>query len=377
MKVDLVFPDRGRAVDGIGDYTECLTAAMRLTLRVEPTFVRVRTGRQACISVLRRRSADAVLIQYMPFSWGRWGFAPWLVLTVAVLRLTRRRTVVAIMVHECYEDMRSVRTTLMGGWQRVQLRLLLRMAQRRGASITRFADQLAAAWPHLPVQRIPVSSPFAAALDAREAERARRGWAADDMVLGTMSSGHRGQLIDHVARAANAVAAGLGHCVLLVLGNGAVVPDRLDPRVTVVRPGFLAAQDIAPLIAACDVYLAPYLDGVSSRRTTMLAGLQQGVAIVGTKSASTDPDLLSHPALVLTDVKDVDGFAGAAATVAADAGLRAAMAAHARALFAERYAFSVVARMWLDHLGAGEAAPPAGAGTPIASTTSSQPAPSA
>jgi glycosyltransferase involved in cell wall biosynthesis len=374
MKVDLVYPDRGRAIDGIGDYADCLARVMRQVSGVETTFVRVRTGRQACLAMLRRRSSDAILIQYMPFSWGRWGFAPSLVLTVAAMRATRRHTVVGIMVHECYEDMLSARTALMGAWQRLQLRMLLRMAGGRAASITRFASQLEASWPRLPVARIPASSPFPDARDERDAERERRGWRGDAVVLGTMSSEHRGHLTDHVGRAANAVAAALGGCTLLMLGSGASVPEHLDPRVTVLCPGFLTADDVAPLIAACDIYLAPYLDGVSSRRTTMLAGLQQGVAIVGTKGPSTDPELLSHPALRLTAVDDAEAFAEVAAAIASDAAARAEMASRASALFVERYSFSVVVRQWLDQLGAAE---PEMLGTPSASRSNSHPAPRA
>ena len=68
--------------------------------------------------------ADAVLVQYNPFSYGRWGFAPWLVALTWALRLRRREPRIALMVHEPYVPMITWRSTVMGLWQRAQLRLL-------------------------------------------------------------------------------------------------------------------------------------------------------------------------------------------------------------------------------------------------------------
>ena len=350
VKLDLVFPDRGHAVDGIGDYTECLARTMRARSSVDPTVLRVRTGRDACRAMLRRRSTDAVLIQYMPFSWGRWGFAPWLVLTVAALRLTRR-TLIAVMVHECYVEVDNARSAVMGGWQRVQLRLLLRLSHARGASTTSFCERLKASWPRMTVERIPSSTPFTNARRQRDAHRRRNGWTDEDIVLCTMSSGHWSRISGHVGIAASGVAASVGRCTLVVLGPDAAAPDNLDERVQVVRPGFLQAADVGPWIAACDVYLAAYVDGVSARRTSFLAGLQQGVAVVGTKGRSTDPEFLDCPGLRLTAADDASAFAAAAVAVATDRNLRAAMASHTGELFDQRYSFTAVTDQWLGQLG--------------------------
>ena len=89
---------------------------------------------------------------------------------------------------------------------------------------------------------------------------------------------------------------------------------------------------------------------MSSRRTSLLAGLQQGVAVVGTKGPSTDPEFLDDPGIRLTDADDAAAFGVAAAAVAADPELRDAMASRMSELFQERYTYAVVARQWIDHL---------------------------
>src|SRR4029453_3959065 len=56
---------------------------------------------------------DAVVVQYNPFMYGRWGFAPWLPL--GLWRLRGRKAVgrIALMVHEPYVPMVNWRWTLM------------------------------------------------------------------------------------------------------------------------------------------------------------------------------------------------------------------------------------------------------------------------
>ena len=50
----------------------------------------------------------------------------------------------------------------------------------------------------------------------------------------------------------------------------------------------LPAAEVASHLAACDLLLQPYLDGVSSRRTSVMAGLALGKAIVTTHGPATE-----------------------------------------------------------------------------------------
>ena len=53
--------------------------------------------------------------------------------------------------------------------------------------------------------------------------------------------------------------------------------------------GRLSDSALAAHIAACDVLVQPYPDGISSRRTTAMAGLHLGVPVVTTTGALTEP----------------------------------------------------------------------------------------
>lgn len=57
----------------------------------------------------------------------------------------------------------------------------------------------------------------------------------------------------------------------------------------VTATGSLTDSSLAAHIAACDLLVQPYPDGVSSRRTTVMAGLRLGVPIVTTAGYVTEP----------------------------------------------------------------------------------------
>jgi len=53
--------------------------------------------------------------------------------------------------------------------------------------------------------------------------------------------------------------------------------------------GGLTPEDLSSHVAACDVLIQPYLDGVSTRRTSFMAGLAHGRAIVTNHGRATEP----------------------------------------------------------------------------------------
>ena len=71
--------------------------------------------------------------------------------------------------------------------------------------------------------------------------------------------------------------------------------------------GTLNASDLSAHIAACDVLLQPYPDGVTSRRTTAMAGLFARVPVVTTQGKLTER-FWQEGAVKLADVGDVNGI---------------------------------------------------------------------
>lgn len=72
--------------------------------------------------------------------------------------------------------------------------------------------------------------------------------------------------------------------------------------------GTLNAGELSAHIAACDVLLQPYPDGVTTRRTTAMAGLFARVPVVTTKGTLTERFWSDEGAVRLADVGDVDAI---------------------------------------------------------------------
>jgi len=72
--------------------------------------------------------------------------------------------------------------------------------------------------------------------------------------------------------------------------------------------GTLSSSDLSAHIAACDVMLQPYPDGVTSRRTTAMAGLFARVPVVTTQGTLTEGLWQDERAVKLAEVGDVRGI---------------------------------------------------------------------
>ena len=83
--------------------------------------------------------------------------------------------------------------------------------------------------------------------------------------------------------------------------------------------GFLDGAALAAHLAVCDVMLQPYPDGVTSRRTSVMACLSQGRAVVTTTGHLTEPLWQTSGAVALAGVHDSARLAEAVARVLADA----------------------------------------------------------
>lgn len=72
--------------------------------------------------------------------------------------------------------------------------------------------------------------------------------------------------------------------------------------------GRLNARELAAHVAACDVLLQPYPDGVTSRRTTAMAGLFAHVPVVTTRGKLTERFWQDGSPMKLADVGDMDAL---------------------------------------------------------------------
>jgi glycosyltransferase involved in cell wall biosynthesis len=297
--------------------------------------------------------AGDVILQYNPFAFGRRGFAPRLALDLIALRRRRPHVRQAVMVHEAYVGINSAKSLLIGTWQRLQLRAVLGAAD--AVMVT------TSSWiPLLPGHKRAVAVPVGSNLPDRRAGRGERrralGADATTLVLATFGTSHPSRLTDHVVSAANAVATEHGHVTLLCLGIGTQAFRGLDPAVLVHRPGCQTEDELARELSAADIFLAPFFDGLTTRRGTMMAALQHALPVVGTAGILTEPELRREDdAIRWTAAGDREGFARAALELAADGTARARRGAAARALYERRFSWQRVAATIVETLAASPA----------------------
>ena len=343
--------------DGIRDYAHLLLRSLRETGLHAELFEwaegrpHVTNGRlRDDLATEKLAAMDVLVLQYNPFSFGRWGFAPELPLFLARLRTRRRRPRIAVMFHEMYVDMRSFSWALMGSWQRAQLLAVQATADIQLCSIQRWTERLRRTALGRPVHHLPVASNLPDARAHREQTRHHLGAEADTIVLSCIGLRHHGRLQEHVLASARKAATIVPSVLLLNLGPGERSAVRLAENVCVRSTGFLPEHDIARHVAASHVFLAPYMDGVSTRRTTVMAALQHGVPVVGTAGHLTDDVLRDAPGFALVGLGPPDGFAQTVTSLVADPQRRAELSVGGREFYEREFDWPVLARQLRGHL---------------------------
>jgi glycosyltransferase involved in cell wall biosynthesis len=248
-----------------------------------------------------------------------------------------------LVVHEPFVPMVNWRWALMGLWQRVQLWTIAACADPILVTTegwrARVRGRRAVAVLHLPVGS---NLPDMRAVRARI--RRRHGWPSEQVVLAAFGTADPARMQEHIVAAANRVAGAGLRVSLLNLGAGAPPLRGIARSTDVITPGPLPERAIAEYLGAADVFLAPYADGLSTRRTTLMAALQHALAVVGTRGPATDAALLdSGDALVLVPAGRREEFADATLRLAGDSRERDERRRLGRALYELEFDWPVLA----------------------------------
>jgi glycosyltransferase involved in cell wall biosynthesis len=309
---------RGAAVSvlaGRGDAERFAPVPCRLAVGPGPHGGRDLTG------ALREAGADRLLVQYVPFLYARLGVAPRL---IGALRRVRRAGIpIAVFVHEPFVPFTRLPWLLTGVLQRLQLRAVLRLAERAYAPVPAWVARLEG-WTGggVPVTLAPVGATLPASGLSRDAARARLGLHDGQVAIGVFSPGANGFRADWVVEAWHALPpSDATRWVLFGNGSAALAPRLAGPSVTAL--GTLPPAGIADTTRGMDLVLAPYRDGLTLRRTAAMLALAHGVATVSSTGHLWDPALAS-----LARCPDTaSAFAAEVALLARDAGARTRLGA--------------------------------------------------
>jgi glycosyltransferase involved in cell wall biosynthesis len=340
-------PDCG----GVGDYTADLARALeaagdRVLLWAPFGTLPDRFGRAS-----RRRLVAAleevpgiVLLQYVPNALGARGmnlrFCWWL------RKLASTGVDVRVMFHEpyfYYSFSRPWRNAL-AVVQRLMAAALLQASSTAYLSTDTWRRYLAPLDGRSHFQTLPI--PTSVPADALPASITQ--WRHDLGGDGGALVGHFGTYGEHVAtellRVVPVVAAREPEARFAFVGAGSIeFVDRLrmrDGRAAArsCPTGRLDGAATSAALRACDVLIQPYPDGITTRRTSAMAGLRNGVATVSTHGVLTESIWSELQAAALVPAGNPEACAEAVSSLLEDAAAREALGRRGAQAYRDRFA---------------------------------------
>lgn len=362
----IVTPERPPDCGGVGDYTAQVAEALAengdgvsvyspparrpwtAPAGIEAVTLQDRFGRGSVRELsarLDRDPASRLLVEYVPSVFGRRGtnvpFCRW---------LRSRRNAggdVRVMFHEPYLYLRWRPDHIVTAFtQRAMAAILLDAATHVYLStdtwrryLARFRADAVRRAVTLP---IPSAIPCVKAAEAVEAARGAMTGSATHLV------GHFGSYGSHVApllrRALNDLLSSDLHVAALCAGAESdsfvkrMIAERPMLRGRLFATGRVPACEISLHLQACDLLLQPYPDGVTTRRTSVMAGLTNGRAVVTTDGALTEDIWRATASVALAPSDDPAAFVATARELLADTSGRASLAARGSATYESCFA---------------------------------------
>jgi glycosyltransferase involved in cell wall biosynthesis len=268
-------------------------------------------------SLRAERGPHRILVQYVPHAFGWRGanvpFCLWL--------SSRKRDAVWVMFHEVAYPISPRQRLLHNGLgvvTRGMASLVASAAERIFVSIPAWEPLVRpVASASTPLTWMPVPSTIGVHANPEATAAVRARWADGRPLVGHF--GTFGALVAPLVLEAIPLVVDQTDANVLLLGRdsevaaAALVNRASTLRARVHAAGPLSPQALSHHIAACDVMLQPYPDGVSSRRTSVMAALAHARPVVTTTGALTE-DIWHEGGVILCPVGDA---AALAATVAA------------------------------------------------------------
>jgi hypothetical protein len=358
-------PDCG----GVGDYTAQVASALaaagdRVTVFTPPAEndPSVQAGVDVvvlpdCYGAEARRELtkwldgreSRVLVQYVANAFGSRGAnIPWCRWLQA--RARRHGNDVRVLFHEPYlyfEGIRPDRNALAVA-QRLMAAILLRSARRSYISTDAWRPYLE---PYAPARRPPlVAIPIPSAVprcDSPVEVGARRR-----ALMGSAGAlvGHFGTYGSHIAPmlrgALERLLTSSSDVVAVCVGSGSnefvrglvsAVPS-IEGRLH--STGRIPATQVSVNLQACDLLLQPYPDGVTTRRTSVMAGLVNRRAVLTTTGRLTESVWADTGAVALAPATDMQAFERAVLTLLSDRAARAELANRGERTYESHFALA-------------------------------------
>lgn len=287
-----------------------------------------------------------LLVQWVPHGYGyrsmNLGFCWWL-----WKRVRRHGDRIQLMVHEPFLTFSwtSPVQNALALVHRFMTVLLLNASDRVWMSIPGWEKLLRpyALGRKVPFRWLPIPSNIPVSDDRAQVEAVRLRYATGKGVL----IGHFGTYGASIVKLLEPILAVWAkdppNEAILLIGKGS---DRFRRRLIEEHPqlsslihatGILKADEISHHLAACDLLIQPYPDGVSSRRTSFMAGLAHGKPIVSTTGWLSEALWTQCGAVALAPAGDPNAFHRHVQRLCGDAGERQRLGSASGRLYREQF----------------------------------------
>jgi glycosyltransferase involved in cell wall biosynthesis len=287
-----------------------------------------------------------LLVQWVPHGYGyrslNIGFCLWVWQRAVICGDS-----IELMVHEPYLPFLrgAIKQNLAAAVQRLMAAILLRAASKVWVSIPAWGTRLQpyAFGRQLSFDWLPVPSNVPEIADASSVA-----------VIKKTYTPYGGQLIGHFGTYGRYISSSLavviprllhedGNLAVLLLGNGGkayrdlLVQQHPGFNERIHAPGQLDAGNVSKYLAACDLLIQPYPDGVTTRRTSIMAGLAHGLAIVTTIGNLTEDLWANSQSVALVGAGNPEEIVKAAKHLLTDEVERQRLKFAAKALYQDRF----------------------------------------
>ena len=345
-------------LDGIGDYAATMAKTLAKRARVTaytvvgqnhqpldgveivPAFdiAKPATVREL-LPRIQASKADWILLEYNPFSYGRRGWNPFLSLTLAQIKRAMPGIRVAVMAHETFLPWMKLEWYVMNLWQYPQFYALGNIADIVFVSAETWVPWFSRWFPTTPVQHSPIGSAIPQVNITREEARCRLGIAPETLTFGLFGTAHSSRLFDWAAEAYRRVQKEIPNSLLVYIGPHKEAIEKHAGDLPLLAEGPFPPDEVSRRFAALDIVLAPYMDGITSRRSAFMVGLQHGIPTVSTYGPPTDPTMLElkDRAFLLAYRESLDEFCDLVRRLAKDPVLRKQVGQGGADLYFSRY----------------------------------------
>jgi len=330
---------------GVGDYTVRLAETFKLMnhrvtiLSDLPSWGLI--GMLRLWRELNRIKPDLVILQWVPFLYHRFGVNFWIPLCFFALRCRGYR--LQIMVHEMWVPYTRAQYFVTGPLQRLSLLLLIVICHKTSVSIEAWTKQLRklVPWKKAKIHWVPVGSTVPVAAQATR----RDGSGILLVSINPMGSGKGPELLQKVWERIRQEP----NLRLLVIGLTQDDAKKFFPALAedknCIFTGFLGHQELSAYLQGAAMLLAPFVDGVTGRRTSIMAGLEHGVPAITTRGFLMDEVFEKSPLVICR--YDVDEFSAAVLELLRDPVRRQAMASASKAFYDQHFSWDRIANSLL------------------------------